>query len=83
MQTRAPLFGHDLGIGAADAAGAAGDDDRLAAHVEHLLQCRHSSSRVASSADRANRAAANSRRTQPMSTERSPRPPGRGVASCD
>ena len=35
---------HDLGIGASDAARTAGDDDRLASHIEHLLQRRHASS---------------------------------------
>jgi hypothetical protein len=34
---------HDLGVSTPDTAGAAGNNDRLAANVEHLLQCRHSS----------------------------------------
>ena len=41
------VVGHDLGIGASDAAGTAGHDDRLAPHIEHLLQSRHLSSRAA------------------------------------
>ncbi len=41
------VFGHDLGIGAADAAGTAGDDHRLAADVEHFLQRRHPYSSLA------------------------------------